>query len=151
MIMAAKWLTTCSFFVVLLVSYLIYVSPKKYNPVNTYFRRVHPNGSLVDQHNPSTRLNFNFRSIQQAHNTDPNVVLKATPSVVANGGNVTLSWAGVKLPNSGDAIVFFCPADANPDHYLDYYHVSSSPTWDKGFGDFQLLKVFNMRYQLFTL
>ena len=135
------------FLFVVFVSYLLNVSSKKYNPVNTYFHRVHPNGTVVDQHNPITRLKFNFQSLQHSEHINPEVFLKASPSIVANGGNVTLSWAGVKSPNAGDAVVFYCPADAKPSHYLDYYHVTSSPTWEQGFGDFQLLKVFNMRYR----
>lgn len=120
-------------------------SSKPYSGVGTYFLRVHPNGSYVDQNHPSTRLTFldNAREVPTKV-SQPEATLKVSPSLIANGEMVNVSWSGVTSPNVNDTVVLYCPPDDKPSRYLDYIRVKDYPTYTKGYGSFQV-HLYNMR------
>ena len=81
---------------------------KTRHAVPTYFKRLNPDGSVVDADDPQNRIKF-VRPIRQ-HFT-PSATLKVSPSLVENGAAVNVSWSGVTQPNDTDFIAFYCPED----------------------------------------
>lgn len=68
--------------------------------------------------------------------------LTATPSVIQNGQDVTVTWEGVEDANVQDWIAIFCPgSDGTDQDYLDYRYTNS--TSSSGFVIFRNL--INMR------
>lgn len=121
------------------------VFSKPYSPVATYFLRRHSNGSLVDQNHPDTRLKFlNDARKVSTRVSQPKAALSVSPSLIANGGLVTVSWSGIQTPTEKDAIVLYCPTDEKPAKYLDYIHVKDYPTYKMGYGSFDV-RLYNMR------
>ena len=63
---------------------------------------------------------------------DSNTVLSVMPSVVENGGSVTLEWKNIPDPSprtrSSDWIALFCPSSSPSNRYIDYWSVSDLAT-----------------------
>lgn len=119
------------------------INCKHDHPIPTYFGRVHPNGTIVDARNPENRLKLNFP--QKPSSLDARAVLKVSPfSEIDNGGEVKVMWSGVTSPSAKDVVILYCPPDADPDHYLDFVHVSSVDTYAKGYGEFDV-RLWNLR------
>lgn len=70
--------------------------------------------------------------------------MEAWPKTVINGEKVTVLWTGVNNPTPKDLITYYCPFYDDINHYLDYFHVSSSLSWHEGFGHHSV-KLYNMR------
>ena len=112
------------------------------HPVPTYFFRRHANGSLVDARSSASHLSFRFQEEPQL--LDPVAKLEVSPSVLDNGGVLNVSWWGVSEPGINDTVVLYCPPDAKPENYLDFYPVKDFPTFKMGTGAFQV-RLWNMR------
>ena len=112
-----------------------------------YFRKTYHDGSLVDRSSPEYDSDLKRPFINHISRTDAaSASINLYPTVVKNGGEVTVSWNGVTAPNEKDFIAFYCPFYDNPTHYLDYFYVTESGTWNKGYGNYSVV-AFNMRNQ----
>ena len=114
---------------------------KAHHAVPTYFKRINPDGSVVDAGDPRSRIMF-AHPIRE-HFTS-NATLKVSPSLVENGAAVNVSWSGVTQPSSIDFIAFYCPENDQPEHYLDYFYVTDSASYASGYG-WREVSVYNMR------
>ena len=129
----------------LLASYLFCLpsgpEAKTRHAVPTYFKRLNPDGSVVDADDPQNRIKF-AHPIRE--HFMPNATLKVSPSLVENGAAVNVSWSGVTLPSNLDFIAFYCPENDQPEHYLDYFYVTDSASYASGYG-WRMVNVYNMR------
>ena len=110
--------------------------------VFSYFGRVDQNGSPVDVSSPDFRLR-----VKTVHNAslEHTAFLRAHPSLISNGDQVTVSWTDVEHPNPLDFIALYCPPNGNFSSYLDYKFVNeSSPEFAEGRGSFRVV-LLNMR------
>lgn len=136
--MATCWSALLIYFLVGLPSG---TEAKKGHAVPTYFKRINPDGSLVNADDPQTRVKFAFPV--RDYFTD-NATLKVTPSLVENGATVNVSWSGIPRPNKTDFVAFYCPENDQSDHYLDYFYVTESASYASGYG-WNQVAVYNMR------
>ena len=136
--MAAWWAGVLVYFLLGLFSG---VEVKKHHAVPTYFKRINPDCSLVDAGDPQTRVKF-AHPIEKDFTAD--ATLEVYPSLVENGATVTVLWRGIRQPNITDIIAFYCPAEDQPDHYLDFFYVTDSPSSLAGYG-WRQVTVYNMR------
>ena len=129
----------------LLACFLLGFSPdteaKKHHAVPTYFKRINPDGTVVDAGDPQTRVKFTYPIREYL---TPDASLKVNPSLVENGAAVNVSWSGISLPSETDFIAFYCPANDEADHYLDYFYVTDSASYASGYG-WKQVTVYNMR------
>lgn len=136
--MATWWLSLLAFF-------FLGLSPgtesKKHHAVPTYFKRINPDGTVVDAGDPQTRVKFTH-PIRKYFT--PDASLTVSPSLVENGATVNVSWSGISLPSETDFIAFYCPENDQADHYLDYFYVTDSASYASGYGWTQVT-VYNMR------
>jgi len=114
---------------------------KTRHSVPTYFKRLNPDGSVVDAADPQNHIKF-AQPIRE--HFIPNATLKVHPSSVENGAVVNVSWSGVTKPNNSDFIAFYCPESDQPKHYLDYFYVTDSASYASGYG-WREVNVYNMR------
>ena len=121
---------------------------KPHHPTPSYFRWTDKDGNFVDRASPEYDSKIPQPMVIRISKLDAETAsLKVTPLVVDNEGTITVSWSGVQGPVKKDFIALYCPKDDKPQHYLDYFFVSSkSSTWSKGYGSVQLT-VYNMRTQ----
>ena len=136
--MAACWTVLLVYFLLGLFSG---VEVKKHHAVPTYFKRVNADGSAVDAGDLQTRVKF-AHPIRKDFTA--NATLEVYPSLVENGATVNVSWSGIPQPNKKDFIAFYCPKNDLPDHYLDYFYVTESPSYTSGYG-WRQVTVYNMR------
>lgn len=125
---------------VLLISFCIRAG--RHSGVPTYLNRRHSDGTLVDRwgayfHVDSHLGRSNSSKVFYENSHLQTVQMKASPSVITQVGNVTLTWSGVDKPggDSGtDWIGIYCPP-ANDDHsYLDWVYASGASTYAQGHG-----------------
>ena len=115
------------------------------SPVVSYFHKRLLTGGYIDYSDPSHRLVLSH--VIEDHTRTSGVMLTVMPSVVQNGEEVTVLWNGVSVSTkakSMDWIGLFCPQDADPNAYLDYWFVNQSPTYSKGHGKVSF-NVYNIR------
>ena len=112
----------------------------------TYFHRKHPDGSEVDRNDEEGFFAGLDCEVVERRGTS---ILKSKISIdpsrpLENGEKVTLSWK-IKGPVSyKDIIGIYCPKEGGIEKALDYFYSSVSPTWQQGYGSFNV-KVFNLR------
>ena len=135
--MAAWWLNLLFCFLVGLSG----LEAKKGHAVPTYFKRLNPDGTLVDASDARTRLNFTSPIREMFA---PTAVLKVSPDFVEDGGVVNVSWSGIPRPNKSDVIAIYCPSDDQANHYLDVFNVNEASTYSSGFG-WHEVTVYNLR------
>ena len=121
-----------------------------YHPVQSFFQKLHPvSGQFVDvqsaKHPPY--WNPELLVVDSAHSSGAS--LRADPSLVEGGarGEVTVSWENVPDPSKRapyDWIGLYCPSDVDSHAYLDYWSVSESSTYSKGYGS-ATFTLYNMR------
>ena len=72
----------------------------------------------------SKNLNLDWPQRPQPFSPDP--ILSVVPSIVENGGTVTLEWKNIPDPNQerSDWIGLFCPSSSSSDRYIDRWSVS---------------------------
>lgn len=136
--MAAWWAHLLAYFLLGLFSA---TETKKNHAVPTYFKRINPDGSLVDAGNLKTRVEF---ANPTRRDFSTGAILEVNPSLVENSATVNVSWSGIQMPNSTDIIAFYCPEEDHPDHYLDLFYVTDSPSYVFGYG-WRQVTVHNMR------
>ena len=136
--MAAWWAHLLAYFLLGLFSA---TETKKNHAVPTYFKRINPDGSLIDAGNLKTRVEF---ANPTRRDFSTGVILEVNPSLVENSTTVNVSWSGIQVPNSTDIIAFYCPEEDHPDHYLDLFYVTDSPSYVFGYG-WRQVTVHNMR------
>lgn len=128
----------------LLASCLLGLPPgpeaKARHAVPTYFKRINPDGTVVNADDSRTRIKF-AHPIRERFT--PNATLTVSPSLVENGAAVNVSWSGITQPSNKDFIAFYCPENDQPDHYLDYFYVTDSAN-ASGYG-WREVNVYNMR------
>jgi len=118
---------------------------KRKHPVPSYFRKVNENGELIDRDSPEYDSEIPKKFSSWISRDDAlSAMLKVSPAVVANGGKVNVSWAGVTNPQPKDFIGLYCPVNDDPKHYLDYFYVNVASTWKDGHGQHEVI-VYNMR------
>ena len=81
---------------------------------------------------------------QNILSADAGAKLNVLPNPVKNGGFVTIIWQDIRFPTPKDFIAYYCPFDDDPNHYIDFFHVTESLTWKKGYGHYKV-QVYNMR------
>ncbi|XP_058961900.2 uncharacterized protein [Pocillopora verrucosa] len=136
--MAAWWAHLLAYFLLGLFSA---TETKKNHAVPTYFKRINPDGSLVDAGNLKIRVEF---ANPTRRDFSTGAILEVNPSLVENSATVNVSWSGIQMPNSPDIIAFYCPEEDHPDHYLDLFYVTDSPSYVFGYG-WRQVTVHNMR------
>lgn len=114
---------------------------KKHHAVPTYFKRINPNGTVVDASDPQTRVKFAYPIHKYF---TPEASLKVSPGLVENGATVNVSWNGISLPSKMDFVAFYCPENKQADHYLDFFNVTDSASYASGYG-WRQVTVYNMR------
>ena len=104
------------------------------------FRRIDSNGELVNRNSKEYNAHLPKDFIDHISLEDSlSAVLKITPQVVADGGTVNVSWAGISSPNEDDFIAFYCPTEDKPEHYLDFLQVNTVRHGMKDLDKYKLL------------
>ena len=75
---------------------------------------------------------------------DKDSLIQVTPDEVENGGNVTVLWSHIQNPSHQDIIAYYCPIYESSNHFLDFFPVNVSASWQAGYGHFTA-PVYNMR------
>ncbi|XP_065649477.1 uncharacterized protein LOC100198144 [Hydra vulgaris] len=114
------------------------------NVIQTYFRKTDENNRYIDRSSPDYENALAKPFINKILQSDAGASLKVSPSVIENGGSVTIEWLRVNNSTEKDFVAFYCPSDDISTHYLDYFNVNNSPTWSEGFGKWTVT-VYNMR------
>ena len=118
------------------------------HPAHSFFHKTHPlSGQYIDvqsqQHPPY--WNPKLVVVDSVHSSGAS--LHADPSLIENGGEVTVSWKNVPDPSRRapyDWIGLYCPSDVDSYAYLDYWSVNKSLTYNKGYGSVAFT-LYNMR------
>ena len=113
------------------------------HPAHSFFHKTHPlSGQYIDvqsqQHPPY--WNPKLVVVDSVHSSGAS--LHADPSLIENGGEVTVSWKNVPDPSRRapyDWIGLYCPSDVDSYAYLDYWSVNKSLTYNKGYGSVAFL------------
>ena len=108
-----------------------------------YLRRV-SNGTLLDRRLPEFDEEIQKPLKPNVLSADAEVKLNVLPNPVKNGGFVTIIWRDIRFPTPKDFIAYYCPFDDDTNHYIDFFHVTESLTWKKGYGHYKV-QVYNMR------
>ena len=107
-----------------------------------YFRRTDVDGKPIDANSPEYQLKGNYDNTILKENEAAS--LKVWPQVIENGGRVAVLWSNIPSPQKGDIIGYYCPFEDKAKHPLDYIPVTSSETWQQGYGHV-FVKLYNMR------
>ena len=111
------------------------IDSKAHQKVPTYFARKDKNGQFIDASDPSTWVKINAFPSSSLQTT---ASLQASPSMVKNGHNVTVSWKGVESSSAHDFIALYCPENAKDNDYIDLFSVQDSPTYKQGSGEYSV-------------